>query len=238
MSLHVSGARFSIGNDSDSFQVEIPDIHIEQGKMAALVGPSGAGKTTVLELLSLMRQPQSVDKLMIAGLDVREMSLMGGLNIRAQFRARYVTYIVQSGGMLPYLSAFDNALAGIHASGNAVGKTTLEHLEASAKSLGILNVLHKKRAELSGGERRRVGLLRAMTAPKELVLVDEPTSALDAENSDKAISALVSLSRGGGSTVVIATHEYERVRDAGFQIFKLKLNEGGRFRVLTPADNM
>lgn len=232
MSLRILGGRLRVGRNDEAFEVDVPSLNLASGSLTALVGPSGAGKTTVLELVGLMRTPDALDALDIDGRDARDLALQGGLSACAAFRSLYVTYVVQSGGVLPFLSARENALAGLRATGSAVDAAALARLEAGAEALGIAGALEKQRAQLSGGERRRVGLLRALVAPRRLVLVDEPTTALDGKSADSVISALKTLALEHGSTVLIVTHDERRAREAGFQIYELDLRAGGLRRVL------
>ena len=151
MSLRILGGRLRVGRGSEAFEVDIPRLELVPASLVALVGPSGVGKTTVLELASLMRTPDALNVFDIAGTDARNLALHGGLSARAAFRSRHLTYIVQSGGVLPFLSARENALAGLRSAGEPVDAAAIARLEAGAEALGVADALDKRRAQLSGG---------------------------------------------------------------------------------------
>ncbi|NKN31680.1 ATP-binding cassette domain-containing protein [Marichromatium bheemlicum] len=220
--LRLAAAELRVGDAARGFTLELPELRLAAGERVALVGPSGIGKTTLLELVALLQRPTRLAALEIAGHDARELALRGGLNARAAFRARHLSYMVQSGGVLPFLSARDNALAAARVAGERIDAALLERLAIGAERLGLGAALQRGRAELSGGERKRLGLLRVLVAPRPLVLADEPTSALDGAAATTVMTALGELASRHGCAVLIVTHDEVRARAAGFRLCALR----------------
>lgn len=235
MSLEIVGARLRVGRDAEAFDLDIPRLALAPGSLTALVGPSGSGKTTVLELAALLHRPAALARFRISNADAGALALRGSLTERARFRAKHVSYTLQSGGVLPFLSGRENALAGLRVTGAILDGSARTRLARAAQILGITDALDKHRSQLSGGERRRIGLLRALVAPRPLVLVDEPTSALDHETAERAIASLRGLAEEHGCTVLIATHDEWRVREAGFRVYQLITEARQDKRLLRPA---
>jgi len=234
MSLSIRGARLRVGCDADAFDLDVPKLDLASGSLTALIGPSGSGKTTVLEMAALLHRPAALEQFQVAGAEVRSLALRASPTERARFRAAHISYTVQSGGVLPFLTGRENAFAGLRVAGLAVDRSARIRLERIAQALGMAAALDKHRSQLSGGERRRIGLIRALVAPRPLVLVDEPTSALDGESADRAIESLSNLAEEFGSTVLIATHDEWRVRDAGFAVHELSTCSRLDKRLLQP----
>lgn len=236
MSLNTIDATLTVGNGEAGFDIAIPELDLPPSSCTAIIGQSGAGKTSILEFLSLMRTPSSVTSLAISGVEVRALAMQEDISARAEFRARHIMYVVQSGGVLPFLSVQENALAGLRASGETADSRAMIRLKEGAKQLGMTKVLDKKRHQLSGGERRRVGLLRALVSPRPVVVIDEPTNALDAESADRAVEALRLLAEYRGSAVLVVTHDERRIREAGFRMFELRVRDDGSHRKLVASE--
>ena len=157
----------------------------------AIVGPSGCGKSTLLDLLALVARPaeDSVGIFNFAGSlvnqkvnDIIHFWQKRGEHRIAQLRKRYIGYVLQTGGLLPFLSVYQNIelacrLKGIDGAGNRI--------ISIAFTLGIENQLNKKPQYLSGGERQRAAIARAMVHRPTVVLADEPTAAVDSERAKR-----------------------------------------------------
>jgi putative ABC transport system ATP-binding protein len=226
LSLRIREAKIEIGNgkgkDNRSQIVHIPELVLASGSCTALSGASGSGKTSVLELSALMNSPASVDVFNIAGIDVEQISRQGSLDTRAAFRAEHVSFTVQSGGVLPFLTAEENILASYRVLGRSVDASVRKKLLSIAAELKVDASLSKRRSELSGGERYRIGLLRSLLVPRSLVLADEPTAALDVSMSATALQLLTDVADKNGSAVLIATHDVKLAQGAGFAIHRLQ----------------
>lgn len=227
MSFGVRDGQLIIGRGNQNFEVKIPELTLQRGTCSAIAGPSGSGKTSVLEFAALMSPPSRLDIFEIAGKDVRCISTSGSLDERAAFRAAHISFTVQSGGVLPFLTAEENALAGVRVLGRTVDASVRANLRSIACDLKVETSLSKFRSQLSGGERYRVGLLRSLLVPKSLVLVDEPTAALDDSLSAIVLQHLHRLADKHDTVVLIATHDVELARSIGFTIHEMLPHERG-----------
>ncbi len=173
---------------------------LEAGEMAAIVGPSGVGKSTLLHILGTLDLPTS-GQLKYGGLDVTKL----GSSALADFRNKKIGFVFQFHHLLPEFTAVENAMMPCLIQ-------RLERREAEARAVGILkrvglgHRLTHKPGELSGGEQQRVALARAMVMEPAVLLADEPTGNLDSHTGAEIHSLLVELNRERGSTMLIVTH--------------------------------
>jgi len=239
--LHLEGVLAVIGRPGEDegqglgFRLSVPQLALHRGDLVAVQGPSGSGKSAVLEVAALLRRPEQVTSFTLVGADLRSAALTADSDLLAGIRRGRLTYVPQSGGVLPFLTARDNALAGLRAEGHRIDAEIAARLEAGAHALGIGGALGKRRDALSGGERRRVGLLRALVSRPPLAILDEPTSALDAAAADAALAALVTLANTAGTAVLTATHDVARFAAAGFRPMQVVETAAGRRSLLSAA---
>ena len=171
------------------------DLTIEDGEVFVIVGPSGSGKSTLLRLVAGL---ESLDSGSI---------LLGGRRIDTLApRDRDVAMVFQDPVVYPHLDVFENIAFGLRA--RRKGKAEVEGLvDATAKVLGLGDCLRRKPATLSGGQRRRVALGRAMVIRPRIFLFDEPFSGLDAPLRASTRAEFVELHRQVGTTMVLVTHD-------------------------------
>ena len=165
-----------------------------------LLGPSGAGKTLVLEALAGVRRVRA-GRLLVDGADVTELPA----------ERRRVGLVFQDGLLFPHLSVADNVAYGLHRSnGERTGwrrRPSADRLGQLAGEVGITHLLERRPATLSGGERQRVALARALAARPRALLLDEPLSAVDVEAREELQEVLRRVSRREGLTVLHVTHD-------------------------------
>ncbi|MDG0817898.1 ABC transporter ATP-binding protein [Bdellovibrio svalbardensis] len=184
----------------------IPEFSVKKGEELFLYGPSGTGKTTLLECLAGVLKPTQ-GSLKILGQDL---SLMSD-SARDAFRAQHLGYVFQSFNLIPYLSVRENIELPLHLS--AARKARLGSVDtemvirALCGNLGIGDLLDKKVTELSVGQQQRVAVARALLGKPDLLLADEPTSALDTDHREKFLKLLFELSELYGTTVVFVSHD-------------------------------
>lgn len=208
------------------FELTVPELVIRQGEQVALVGFSGCGKSTLLDLLAMILQPDSAAEFAFfpdqgKRLDVADTWQRKNLDRLARARMRHIGYVLQTGGLLPFLSVYDN----IALSRYGLGLEEQDAVKTVAQKLGIDRHLAKFPAQLSVGERQRVSIARAMAHEPSVVIADEPTASLDPINAEEIMGLFTHLTEEKGVTLVVATHEWDRVEELGFRRVKFDLQK-------------
>lgn len=178
---------------------EFPDIHCKKGETCLIIGNSGTGKTTLLNLIGLLLKPTSGE----ISLDGQSTGPLSAKEI-ISFRANNIGIIYQKSHFVNSLNVIDNLMLANYLAGKEQSKARATEL---SQALGFEALLSKPIQFLSGGEQQRVSIARSvMNAPK-LILADEPTSNLDDENCEKVISLLENQARNIGAALLIVTHD-------------------------------
>lgn len=216
--LDCAGLTYSRGTGDQTFRVEIGGLELAPGETVALTGESGCGKSTALELLGLVVRPQAAERFLFAGSgepeDLAEIWRLDGQRQLAQLRAASIGFVLQTGGLLPYLSVADNIV---------LNRRLLRlpdrdsEVDATVEQLKLGPLLRKKPAQLSIGQYQRASIARALAHRPRLLLADEPTSALDPRLGDEVVSMLLDVAGRLGTGVVLATHEQALVRALGLR---------------------
>ncbi|MCF8051016.1 MAG: ATP-binding cassette domain-containing protein [Desulfobacterales bacterium] len=207
------------------FVLTIPELVARPAEKMALVGFSGCGKSTLLDLLALILRPDEAGCFMFHAdpdppLDVIGCWQDNDLNRLALTRMQRIGYVLQTGGLLPFLSVGDN----IRLSRQALGLADDGYVEALAERLGIRPHLKKFPSQISVGERQRVAIARAMAHEPAVVMADEPTASLDPFNAERIMRLFTDLVEDRGVTLIVATHEWDRVRELGFRRVRFELD--------------
>jgi len=191
------------------FVLEVPSLAVARGTCVAVTGPSGSGKSTLLDLLGLVLRPDASTVFEVGDLDVAALWARDDADGLASVRARRIGYVLQTGGLLPFLDARGNVGLSPRLLGEAVDEALLARL---VDGLGLGGSLRKMPRALSIGERQRVAIARALAHRPALVLADEPTAALDPLQGRRVMELLVALCAELGTTAVIVSHDWELVR--------------------------
>ena len=204
----------NIHKSFDSLQVlKGVDVEIAKGEVVAIAGKSGAGKTTLLQILGTLDTP---DKGRIVINDVEVSALRG--DALAAFRNRHIGFVFQFHQLLPEFSALENVMLPA-----LIGKTLQAKAEARAKELlDFLNLsdrLKHKPAQLSGGEKQRVAVARALINNPDIVFADEPSGSLDTLQKEELHSLFFKLRSQMGQTFVIVTHDMAFARSTDRVIY-------------------
>jgi putative ABC transport system ATP-binding protein len=176
-------------------------LTVGEGQLVALRGRSGSGKTTLLNIVGGLDRPGS-GTVRVDGKDVTAMSERD----RVRLRRETVTYIFQSFGLLPVLSAAENVGVPLRISG-AVPRAREERVAAMLTLVGLADHSRHRPGELSGGQQQRVAIARALATRPRLLLADEPTGQLDADSGKQIMRLLRSVVRSEGVTALVATHD-------------------------------
>ncbi len=174
------------------------NFHIPKGGFRWLLGPSGAGKTSLLRLLYLAARPTR-GRLSMLGIDVGG----AGRQDLARLRRR-VGVVFQDFRLLPHLSAYDNVALPLRIAGRPEGQIRAD-VEEMLRWVGLHRRMDARPAQLSGGEQQRVAIARAVIVRPHLLLADEPTGNLDEGQAERLMQLLKEMNRLG-ATVVVATH--------------------------------
>ena len=191
-------------------------FNIAEGGFRWLLGPSGAGKTSLLRLLHLQARP-SEGRLELMGQDIGA----AGRSHLPLLRRR-IGMVFQDFRLMPHLSAFDNVALPLRLAGRPEGQVRVDTLELLGW-VGLSRRLLARPAQLSGGEQQRVAIARAVVARPLLLLADEPTGNLDDEQAERLMQLLHEMNRLG-TTVIVATHNDALV--ARHSAHTLRLEDG------------
>jgi len=193
------------------------DIIIPQGKIVSIVGASGAGKTTILQILGTLSRPTS-GKVYV---DNKEVSSLGEKEI-SQFRNRNIGFVFQFHHLLPEFTALENVCLPAYISGISKAKAEQKANDLLA-FLGLADRITHKPDELSGGEQQRVSVARALINDPMVIFADEPSGNLDSHNKQELHSLFFSLRDKFGQTFVIVTHDNNL---ANMSDVKYEMNDG------------
>ncbi|MFO1002746.1 MAG: ABC transporter ATP-binding protein [Planctomycetaceae bacterium] len=192
-------------------------LEIHEGDFVSLMGPSGTGKSTLLNLVAGIDRPDS-GSITVAGTEITKLS-RGQL---ADWRAANLGYIFQTHNLIQVLTAYENVeLPTLLLKQTAAQRR--QRVELALKAVGLSDRADHYPRQLSGGQEQRVGIARAIVANPLVVVADEPTGSLDATTSEQIQDLLQRLNRELGMTVLMVTHD----RDvAGIATRRLTLNRG------------
>lgn len=176
------------------------DLAVAEGEILAIIGASGVGKTTLLNLLGAMDKPDK-GSIKFAGVEITSLNALE----LAHFRNYKLGFIFQFYHLLPEFSALENIMFPYLIRGKD-GKETRRRALHLLQEVGLAERSHHRPFELSGGERQRVAIARALMGQPELILADEPTGNVDTKTGQQIFSLLRQLHKTKGLTSVIVTH--------------------------------
>ena len=185
---------------------------VEEGEYVAVMGESGSGKTTLLNIIAALDKPTDGE----VYLNGRRFSDIKEAEI-AKFRREHLGFVFQEFNLLDNFSIKDNILLPLVLAGKQYHEMD-KRLTPVARKLGISEILSKYPYEVSGGQKQRAAVARAIITDPQLILADEPTGALDSKSSDELL-ALFSSINNDGQTIIMVTHSVKAASNAGRVLF-------------------
>jgi putative ABC transport system ATP-binding protein len=176
-------------------------LHVAAGRFVALMGPSGSGKSALLNLLAGLDRPDS-GEVMVAGQPLSALDEDG----LAAWRARHVGLVFQFYNLIPVLTALENVELPLLLT-SLSKKERRERALTALKVVGLADRAGHYPRQLSGGQEQRVAIARAIVADPAVLVADEPTGDLDAKSAEEILALMESLNRDFGKTIVMVTHD-------------------------------
>ncbi|MEU5906489.1 ABC transporter ATP-binding protein [Micromonospora sp. NPDC047527] len=191
------------GNAAETVQaLDDVNLTVRPGELAAVVGPSGAGKSSLLAVAGGLARPDQ-GTVTVAGQDMT----VSSRRTRTELRRQHVGFVFQSGNLLPALTAADQLRLPLRL-GPRSERSGRDPLELLA-DVGMADKADRRPHQMSGGERQRVGIARALVTEPSVLLVDEPTAALDRARSHEIVQLLAREARQRSVAVVMVTHDHD-----------------------------
>ena len=177
------------------------DLCIEKGEIVSIVGPSGAGKTTLLQILGTLDKPDN-GSVVVDGIETSTLST----NKLSEFRNKHLGFVFQFHQLLPEFTAIENIMIPAYIAGMK-NKEAYNRAEELLEFMGLSDRANHKPNELSGGEKQRVAVARALMNNPAVILADEPSGSLDSKNKEELHKLFFDLRDKFGQTFVIVTHD-------------------------------
>ena len=207
--LTLSNLRKRFESTERQFELHVPRLDVAPGSVSVIIGRSGCGKSTLLDILGLISTPTAVDAFSIrCGDKTVQLSPAPSPALAQQLRSRALGYILQTGGLLPFLTVQENILL----TGQLRGANTAQAAQQLMQRLEIAPLARLYPAALSAGQRQRVAIARALAHRPAIILADEPTGALDPESGRIVKEMLYENARLSGAAVLVVTHDAELFR--------------------------
>ena len=177
------------------------DLHIDKSEVVSIVGPSGAGKTTLLQIIGTLDRPDT-GSVVVDGIDTTSLSAKH----LADFRNRHLGFVFQFHQLLPEFTAIENIMIPAYIAGTSP-RQAKQRAKELLQFMGLADRTTHKPNELSGGEKQRVAVARALVNNPAVILADEPSGSLDTKNKEELHQLFFDLRNQFGQTFVIVTHD-------------------------------
>lgn len=186
--------------------LEDVSLAISRGHFVVLLGPSGSGKSTLLNLIAMLDKPTS-GRIFFDG---KELTKLKSESARSDLRLKKMGFVFQFDGLLPEFSLLEN----VDLPARMRGKADTDKAQKLLDNLGLGAMSHKLPADLSGGEKQRASIARALRNNPALLLADEPTGNLDTQRKEQIFQEFSHMARQDGRTVLMVTHDVHAVNFA------------------------
>ena len=204
-----------------TFEIKGISFNVDDGEILSLIGPSGAGKSTIIKIITGIVKADG--KILLNGKDITKLSP----------EKRNIGYIPQSTGLFPHLSVKENIEFPLKRRKFRKNKIE-EMIETFSDEFGIKNLLLRKPETLSGGERQKVALVRALVYKPELLLMDEPLSSIDAQKKEDYIKLIKKIRGKYGISIIYVTHNFDEAITLSEKLVVIK--NGEKIREGTPKE--
>lgn len=184
------------------------DLQLHTGELTLMMGPSGSGKTTLLSILGCILTPTQ-GKLAISGMNTHHMTK----EQLAQLRRKHVGFVFQSYNLVPTLSAVENVMLALDLR-DLNGPDARDHAIEALEAVGLAHRINAMPSKMSGGEKQRVSIARALAGSPSVILADEPTAALDAKNGMAVMELLAKVAQDTRRAVLAVTHDHRTLQYA------------------------
>ncbi len=190
------------------FRFNLNSLNIKSGKKVALIGPSGYGKTTLLNLLSGILEPIK-GTIHLNGTEVTKLAD----SQRRNFRITNIGFVFQNFELIEYLNVLDNIIISYRINPSlSMNREVIDRAETISEQLGLADKLKRNVGKLSQGEMQRVAICRAILNNPKIILADEPTGNLDPRNKEKIIEILFDYSSRENATLITVTHDHSLLK--------------------------
>jgi putative ABC transport system ATP-binding protein len=208
------------------FRLVVRRLDIRRGEKIALVGPSGCGKSTLLDMLAMVLSPSQAGAFRLTvdserAINIATLWRRRKLNRLSAIRKHHIGYVLQTGGLLPYITVRDNILL----PSRLLSTSDADTLASVVDELGIERQLDKLPASLSVGERQRVAIARAVVHRPPIVIADEPTASLDPLTAQRTMALFVRLTEELGLTLIVASHDKWLLNRLGLRQLKHRFRQ-------------
>ncbi|MBL7183384.1 MAG: ABC transporter ATP-binding protein [Anaerolineae bacterium] len=192
---------YRMGSDIEVHALRGVSLQVDEGESLSIMGPSGSGKSTMMNVLGCLDQP-TAGEYYLGGVDVKALND----NALAEIRNRKIGFVFQTFNLLPRTTALQNVELPLIYRGTS-GRERRRQATDALEMVGLVDRIHHRPNELSGGEQQRVAIARALATRPDIILADEPTGNLDSRSGAEIVAIFQRLNREMGITVVFVTHD-------------------------------
>ncbi|MDU9049782.1 MAG: ATP-binding cassette domain-containing protein [Candidatus Electrothrix sp. Rat3] len=219
--IYISDMWKTRGDNARKVEIEIPTFEVFPASFTVIVGANGSGKSTFLDILGLLLSADSVGQFT---LDMGDKIKLHTLKRREKTRIRrnFISYVLQTGGLLEFLTIRENIRFATR-----LRKKSLSGIDQLAGQLGIADILDKRPGKVSGGQRQKAAIARALVQEAPIILADEPSSALDTESAKELMATFRDLACEKKASLIMVTHDQDLAKEGADRIYRFRTEKTG-----------